>query len=132
MTLALTDQDMVDLRRHAGYGALGSSANRSLMYFRYWPEYQALEFRVNNLQDEEIIYLQGQLLPFLNQLEKDVYGVRANLDTDKAAVWTHNRDETIDRIDLYNYHRKLLCSFMQLPPGPFFVTNSASGFRFIH
>jgi hypothetical protein len=41
-----------------------------------------------------------------------------NLDTDQAAVWTHNRDEVPDRTTLFDDWRRRLCSFFGLPPGP--------------
>lgn len=124
MTLELTTQDMVDVRRHCGFGFLGADSNKSLMFFRYWPSYMTLEYRLGHLLDEEIILLQAQYLPNLNQLEIDIYGVRDNVDTKSAAVWHWNEHEASDRIDLYNYHRKMLCSFFQVEPGPFFVSSS--------
>jgi hypothetical protein len=133
MSLSFTDQDKVDIRRHMGFGALGDTqpGGSSLMFFRFFAEYTTLEYRMNNLLDPEIALVQGQYLPFLNQLEQDIYSVRSNLDTDAASVWTHNREETVDRIELYNYHRRVLCAFFQLPEGPFFVSSSGAGARFI-
>ena len=49
----------------------------------------------------------------------------ANLDTDVAAVWTHNKREVADREALFTNLRKKLCEFLGVPPGPAF--NSASG-----
>lgn len=126
--MALTDQDKVDVRRHAGYGAYGSGSG-SLILFRYYAEFVTLEYRMNNFTDAELAVIQGQYLPYLNQLEQDIYNVRDNLDTKQAAVWHWNTNEMSDRLDLYNYQRKLLCAFLELPPGPFFVSSSGSGVR---
>jgi hypothetical protein len=51
-------------------------------------------------------------------LETDIPSVRENLDTDQAAVWTHNKNELRDRADLFSYYRPELCKFMGIPPGP--------------
>lgn len=126
--MALTDQDKVDIRRHTGYGAYGSGP-RTLMFFRYYAEFATLEWRMDNLTDAELAVVQGQYLPYLNQLEQDVFNVRDNLDTKQAAVWHWNTNELSDRLDLFNFQRKLLCSFLELPPGPFFVSSSGSGVR---
>lgn len=133
MTLTLSTADKVDIRRHMGFGFLGNTpkGGGSLTFWRYFPEYQNLEWKMDNLVDDEVALLQGQMIPFLNQLEQDIYKSRENLDTDKAAVWFRNDQEPWDRQDLYNYHRALLCSFMQLPAGPFFVASSGSMVRMI-
>jgi hypothetical protein len=129
MTLTLASADKVDIRRFCGYGALGDTrmGGGSLMYWQYFSEYNTLEYRMNNLSDDEIALLQGQMLPQLNQLENDIFVSRSNLDTEKAAVWTRNDHEPWDRQDLFNYHRVQLCAFMQLDPGPFFRYSSGSG-----
>ena len=124
MSLTLSTQDKVDIRRHMGYGFLGAG-QPGLMYFRYFPHYQTMEWRMDNLQDEEITVLQDTYLPVLNQLEMQTAGAgdgadNDTLDTDRAAVWFHNKDEVTDRAALYTYYRKMLCNVMQLPPGPFF------------
>lgn len=133
MALQFTDQDKVDVRRHLGYGALGDlSQGNSLMYWRFFYAFNSLEYRLNHMTDDEIAVVQGQYLPQLNQLETDVYSARSNLDTSKAAVWSHNDAEIPDRIELFNYFRKQLCAFFQLPPGPFFVHSASAGMRFVN
>ena len=133
MSLSFTDQDLVDIRRFCGYGALGNTSHggSSLMFFRYYPEYATLEYRMSNLTDPEVALVQGQYLPNLTQLEQDIYGVRGTLTAAQAAVYYHNDHELEDRTELYNYFRKQLCAFFQIPPGPFLAMNSGSGMRFV-
>lgn len=118
-TLSLTEQDKVDIRRHCGYGFLGEG-NHSLMYWRYFRHFNTLEYRLDNLQDEEITLLQDTYLPMLNDLEMQPYSASDNLDTSRAAVWFHNDNEVVDRMELYRNYRVLMCNLMQIPPGPFF------------
>lgn len=124
MSLTLSTQDKVDIRRHMGYGFLGAG-QPGLNYFRYFPQYQTMEWRMDNLIDEEIQVLQDTYLPVLNQLEMQPAGagdgsVNDTLDTDRAAVWYHNKDEVGDRFALYQTYRRQLCNLLQLPPGPFY------------
>jgi hypothetical protein len=51
-------------------------------------------------------------------LERAVTDSGANLDTDRASVWTHNRDEVRDRVRLFDEWRRRLCGFLGVPPGP--------------
>ena len=44
-------------------------------------------------------------------------GASANLDTDQAAVWTHNKDEVADRNNLYYLKRRELCAYIGVRPG---------------
>lgn len=126
MPLTLSDQDKVDVRRHTGYGAFGSTdSSRSLMYWHFFPEFTMLEYRMNNLADEEVSQIQIYLSQ-CNQLETDMFGARENLDTAKAAVWTWNDKEVHDRMELYTIARKMMLSMLMLPPGPFFIQSSAS------
>ena len=45
-------------------------------------------------------------------------GAGANLDTDQAAVWKHNRDEVAHREGLLALHRRRLAQALGVPPGP--------------
>ena len=66
-----------------------------------------------------------QYLATLYTLETAVPGAGANLDTDKASVWTRNRDEVTDRAALYNGWCARLASFLGLPTGPNFGSGSS-------
>jgi hypothetical protein len=59
-----------------------------------------------------------QYLQTLYTLESAIPAAGANLDTDKAAVWTHNKDEVSDRMTLFDNWRRRLCAFIGVPNGP--------------
>lgn len=58
------------------------------------------------------------ILTLLPTLDTALQGASANLDTDQAAVWTHNKNEIADRTKLFNYYRRRLCALFNVPPGP--------------
>ena len=72
---------------------------------------------MNNLDPTEVTVVQTYL-GTLRGLETAVPGAGQNLDTDKAAVWTHNRDEVADRLSLLDTWRRRLCGFLGVPLGP--------------
>ena len=72
---------------------------------------------MNNLSSAEEAIVRRYLIN-LNVLETAVPMAAQNLDTDQAAVWTHNRDEVPDRTALFDDWRRRLCAFFGLPPGP--------------
>jgi hypothetical protein len=51
-------------------------------------------------------------------LETAITDASDNLDTDIAAIWTHNKNEVSDRMNLFNKWRRQMCSFIGIPPGP--------------
>lgn len=118
--MALTNQERVDVRRFAGYGMFGNANNLAGGY-RYFTQYGVLEFKLTNLANEEentlrSIYLTAAVS--LYTLEAAIYGATANLDTDQAAVWKHNKNEVRDRRSLFNQMRRDLCGFLGVEPGP--------------
>ncbi|MDE2468429.1 MAG: hypothetical protein KGL35_06725 [Bradyrhizobium sp.] len=58
------------------------------------------------------------LLTLLPTLDTAIQGASANLDTDQAAVWVHNKDEVRDRSALFAQYRLRLCELFNVPPGP--------------
>lgn len=112
----LTDAEKTDLRRFCGYPAIGSSASGEDSW-RFFQVYGSFEWRMNNLSPSELmqtrLYL-SQLYP----LETAVLGASANLDTDQAAVWRHNPNETRDRMTLFDLWRRRVCGFLGVPSGP--------------
>jgi len=79
---------------------------------------QTLFHRLNSLSvDEETILINKYLTP-LNLLEDAVTGSSDNLDTDQAAVWTHNKNEVHDRTALFNQKRIDMCGFLGMATGP--------------
>lgn len=113
----LTTAEKVDARRYCGYGMFGQQALPANGY-RFSTAYGTLEYKLNNMLPEEEAVFRTTYVANLALLETDIPGVRENLDTDQAAVWTHNKNELRDRADLFSYYRRELCKFMGIPPGP--------------
>ena len=111
----LTDQQKTDIRRFCGYPAYGASPAGNIGW-RFYTAYGLLEYRLNNLSAAEIGVVAGYLTT-LTQLEMAVPAAGANLDSDAAATWRHNRDEVADRLQLFDGWRRRLCSFFGVPPG---------------
>lgn len=116
--MALTNAQKVDIRRYCGFPVYGGFPVQAFGY-RFFQWYGTLEFRMNNLQTEEEAVVTTYLTT-LAALESDIPTAAANLDTDQAAAWTHNKDEIQDRSALFDLWRKRLCDFFGVPPGPNF------------
>ena len=114
----LADSDKVDIRRYAGYPMYGGQPVQAFGY-RFFTQYGTLEFRMNNALPEEYSVVQA-MLTRLRGLEADLFGSSANLDTASAGPWVHNAKEVADRMGLYALHRRELCNFFGVPPGPSF------------
>lgn len=114
--MAFSNSEKTDIRRFCGYPAYGGTP-AGFQNWQFYQVYGLLEFRMNNLScDEETIV--RRYLTNLNVLETAVPMSSQNLDTDQAAVWTHNRDEVAQRTALFDDWRRRLCAFFGLPPGP--------------
>jgi hypothetical protein len=112
----LTDAERNDVRRFCGYPAYGADGtNASLFVFSV--RFRTLEYRMAWLTDAEVATVRVRLAE-LNTLETAIPGAGANLDTAKAAVWTHNRHEVRDRLALFRTWGRWLAQFMGIPPGP--------------
>ena len=112
-----TDAEKTDIRRFCGYPAFGGTPS-SFQSYRFFQAYGTLEYRLSNLSPAEEAVVRTTYITNLQTLETDIYGARSNLDTDKAAVWTHNKNELGDRGNLFNYWRSELCNFIGVPLGP--------------
>lgn len=112
----LTDAQLVDCRRFCGFPVFGGQPVQAFGY-RFFQWYGTLEFRMANLDPNEVIVVTNYLVQ-LNLLETAIYGTSANLDTAQAAVWTHNPKEQRDRENLFDSQRRRLCGFFGVPPGP--------------
>ena len=117
--MAFTDAEKVDIRRHCGYPMYGDQPTQDFGY-RYLRHYQTLEFRMQHPQPAEETLVRSNFIANCNTLETALVGSSANLDTDQAAVWKHNKNEVRDRDGLYSMWRKKLCDFFGVPPGPGF------------
>lgn len=114
--MSLTDAEKTDARRFCGYPAYGAGS-AGFQNWRFYQAYGLMEFRLNNLAPAEEAVLRRYLATLLS-LEFAVPRSGENLDTDQAAVWTHNRSETEDRAALFDGWRRRLCGFLGMPPGP--------------
>lgn len=129
--MSLTNQEKVDTRRFCGYGAFGGIASPAFGA-RFFRAYGTLEFKLGNLAAEEESTLRLIYLASVNSLfvlEAALYATSANLDTDVAAVWTHNKNEQRDRERLFNRMRCNLCAFLGVEQGP--DLSNAVGITFI-
>ena len=113
--LPFNDAEKVDIRRFCGYPAYGVNVT-GFQSWRFFQAYGELEYRLNNFSPYELQVVR-QYLATLYTLEQAVPTASDNLDTDKAAVWTHNKAEVVDRMRLYRTWRLQLCSIMGVPPG---------------
>jgi hypothetical protein len=113
---ALTASERVDVRRFCGYPAYGAG-NAGSQSWRFFQAYGTLEYRLTNFAPEELQVVR-QYLASLYTLEQAVVGAAANLDTDKAAAWTHSRSELADRVRLFDEWRKRLATFIGVPLDP--------------
>ena len=111
-----TEAEKVDIRRFCGYQAYGAG-NTGFIGFRFFQAYGLMEFRLNNMSNEEATVIRTIYLANLSTLETAIPGTSANLDTDKAAVWTHNANELKDRDALFSNWRRKLCAFLGVPAG---------------
>jgi len=114
-----TDAQLVDIRRFCGYPVYGSGA---VVFPAPWTMKQcmALEYKLQNINTDEANVVINTYLANLNTLETAIPATGANLDTDAAAVWIHNKNEQRDRERLFDGWRMRLCQFLGVPPGPNF------------
>lgn len=110
----LTDAQKDDIRRHCGYPVFGNgvSASPPAFGYRYYSWYLNLEYRLNNLSSNQETLLTTIYIPNCNNALNAIMTASGNLDTDRAAVWYHNKNEVKDRFDLYKLQCKLLIQFL--------------------
>ncbi len=113
---SFTDAQKADVRRFCGYPAYGAGA-AGFDSWRFFQAFGTLEYRLNNLSTAEVA-VTLQYLTTLTTLEAAIPPSSENLDTDSAAAWTHNPNETADRMKLFDTWRRRLCGFLGVPPGP--------------
>lgn len=119
--MAFSDAEKTDVRRFCGYGLYGGGQPLPAAGYRFSTQYGVLEYKMNTLGAAEEAVARTAYLANLNLLETAIsgpLGVSANLDTDQAAVWTHNKNEYRDRKALFNGVRREFCAFLGVAPGP--------------
>jgi hypothetical protein len=118
--MALTAQQITDVRRYMGYSLSGDQTAypfRELVYSNVSYLGMSLDYRLEHMSDEEESTVTSFFLANLTLREQEIQDAAANLDTDKAAVWTRNKSEVEDRTALFNQLRRDLCAFLGFPPG---------------
>jgi len=122
--MSLTEIERTDVRRFCGYPAVG--AGLGVPFGLAGANVQGgLEFRLSHLTPTELTIVR-RYLGTLTVLEMAVPKSSENLDTDQAAVWTRNRDETRDRLRLLDEWRRRLCEFLGVAPGSGLRTGSVA------
>jgi len=119
--MTLTSAQTTDCRRFMGYSVSGNTTAepyREPVYSSVTLASLSLDYRLANLTSDEENVITTTYLPNLNSREQEIQGAAANLDTDQAAVWKRNSTEVSDRINLFNWLRRDLCTFLGFPPGP--------------
>ncbi len=114
---SFVEADKVDVRRFCWYPAYGAGAS-GFQGWRFFQAYGLLEYRLNNMSPEEVAVVQATYLANLRALEVAVVAAAANLTTDVAGPWTHNKTEVAERSALFDAWRVRLCGFVGIPPGP--------------
>lgn len=114
--MSLTESERTDVRRFCGYPPSGGGFTSAfgITDVNVWG---ALEFRISNLSSPELTVVR-RYLGSLAVLESAVPRSSENLDTEQAAIWTHNKDEVRDRLRLLDEWRRRLCQFLAVAPGP--------------
>jgi hypothetical protein len=113
--MAFTEAERTDIRRYCGYPAYGGGG-AGFQGWRFFQVYGLMEWRLSHLTDSEEAVVR-QYLTTLGQLELAVPAAAANLDTDRAAVWTRNANEVRERAALFDDWRRRLCAFLGVPAG---------------
>lgn len=121
-TTPFSDAEKTDVRRFCGYPAFGAGGD-GFQGWRFFQTYGLMEYRLNNLAPAEIQVVRSYLTT-LYEMEAAVPQAGANLDTDQAAVWTHNEEEVRDRTQLFDEWRRRLAGFLGLPAGPALASSS--------
>lgn len=112
----LTDAQKDDVRRHCGFPVygLGVGTTPPTFGYRYNEWYLILEYRMNNLGLNQANLLINTYIGNCNNLEQQILAASSNLDTDRAAVWYHNKNEVSDRFKLYKLWCDRTIEFMGL------------------
>ena len=118
----LSDSQLVDVRRHAGYPLIGDTNvgdQRDMAYSWVTPGVmQTLFHRLRSLSAAEELVLITNFINPINLMEKAIVDAGSNLDTDVAGIWVRNKGEISDRTKLFNQKRRDMCAFIGIKPGP--------------
>ena len=118
--MTLSAQQLVDTRRFMGFSVTGDPTSfpfREYVYSDVSLMGLSIEYRLSHLSAEEENTLTTYYLPNLAAREKEIQCASANLSTDVAGPWTHNKQEVSDRRELFDQLRRDLCDFLGFSPG---------------
>jgi hypothetical protein len=114
-TATLSDAEKALVRGYCGYQSYGNGASGFLPW-QFSPQYLTLEFQMNNRRPEEYQEIRGRVTE-IQILDQAIPGAGANLDTDAASVWTHNKNEVSERAALMRMRCLKLCQILAIDPG---------------
>jgi hypothetical protein len=115
--VAYTDEEKAKIRHYCGFPDYGAEPLSNFWLRSTWVSGQ-LEFVMRAQSPEVEAMVRDKFLPNLDQLEQDIYGVRENSDTSRAAVWYRNKLELSERVQNYTWWRKRLCRLVGSYFGP--------------
>lgn len=121
----LVEAEKTDTRRYLGYPVYGDERSGNAGW-RYFQSYGALEYRMLNLTDSELVVLRSYLIT-LAGLEQAIPAAGASLDTAGAMGWTRNPAELEERGVLFDGWCRRLAGFLGVPVGPAFVGGGGVG-----
>jgi hypothetical protein len=118
--MSLTAQQIVDVRTYMGYSVSGDTTSfpfREYVYSDVSLMGLSIEYRLEHLSAEEENRVTTFYLPNLAAREQEIQCAAANLSTDVAGPWKHNKQEIRDRRELFDELRYDLCDFLGFAPG---------------
>lgn len=111
--MAFTATELVELRRFAGYPALGLAGVPGTVAA------YALEAALAGVAPAEEALIRNTYLPRLRAADEGVASAMATVDTAKAAVWTRNPNALAEATAYFGTLRRSLMDLFGLPLGPF-------------
>jgi hypothetical protein len=111
-TTPFTDQETASIRYYAGYTA----TTEAFGYTFDGTALPALDYVCAQMLPANQTVLRATLAT-LATMEAALDNAGANLDTDQASVWFHNKNEVNDRVALFNNKRRRMCDFLGVRPG---------------
>lgn len=121
----LTDAQVTDVRRWAGYGMTGDTSlaiYADPVYSHAGPAWGlnqlTLAQKLAALTAAEESVLVTTFLTPLALLEMAIPAAADNMDTQAAGPWIANPREMQERTNLFNKWRRDMCGFLAIPPGP--------------
>lgn len=118
-TTPFTDEETASIRYYAGYTA----TTEAFGYAFDGTSLPTLDYICSQMLAANQVTLRAMLVT-LASLEQAIDSAGANLDTDQASVWIHNKNEVGDRVSLFNNKRRRMCAFLGVIPGQYLRSGS--------